>query len=82
MNIVYLFYKVFIILKIKVALINCSLSMASSEAKAEQNNGLMVLITAQLGVARADWGQEMLGKLPRQVTLIRGSLADEMFSLC
>ena len=38
-----------------MALINCNWSKAPS--KAAQNNGLMVLITAQLGVARPDWGQ-------------------------
>ena len=38
--------------------------MASSEVKAEQNNGLMVLITAQLGVAQADWGQEIWENYP------------------
>ena len=40
MSIVYLFYNVFILLKIKVALINCSWSKAPS--KAAENNGLMV----------------------------------------
>ena len=39
MNKVYLFYKVFIIFKINVALIDCSWSKAPS--KAAQNNGLM-----------------------------------------
>ena len=38
-----------------MALINCNWS--KSPSKAALNNGLMVLITAQLGVARPDWGQ-------------------------
>ena len=42
MSIVYLFYKVLVILKIKVALINCSWSKAPS--KAAKNNGLIVVI--------------------------------------
>ena len=54
MSIVSWFHKVFIILKMYVALINCNWSKAPS--KAAWNNGLMVLITAQLGVARPDWG--------------------------
>ena len=44
MNVV---FTAFIVLKIKVALINCSWSKAPS--KAAQKNGLIVLITAQLG---------------------------------
>ena len=48
MRIIYLFYKAFIVLKIKMALINCSWSMAPS--KADYNNGPMVLVTDQLGV--------------------------------
>ena len=55
-SIVYLFYKAFIVLKIKVVLINCRWSKAPS--KAAQNNGQMVLITAQLGVARPDLGSK------------------------
>ena len=54
MNIICLFYKVFIILKIKVALIDCSWSKAPSKAA---YNGLMALITAQLGVAQPNWGR-------------------------
>ena len=80
MSIICLFYKVFIVLKMKVVLINCSRSKTPS--KAAQNNGLIALITAQLGVARPDWGpQKKLGKLPRELILSRGSLADDMFSL-
>ena len=41
--------------KNKVALISCSWSKAPS--KATQNNGLMALIRAQLGVAWHEWGQ-------------------------
>ena len=42
MSIIYLFYKDFIILKIKVVLISYSLSKAAS--KAAENNGLISLI--------------------------------------
>ena len=38
-----------------MALINCNWSKAPS--KAASDNGLMVLITAQQGVARPDWGR-------------------------
>ena len=51
MSIADLFYKVFVISKIKVSLIDCSWSKAPS--KAAQNNGLMALITAQ-----SDWGEK------------------------
>ena len=77
MSIVYLFYKVFTVLKIKVVLINCSWSKAPS--KAVCNNGLIILITALLGGSQV---KEKLRKLPRELNLSRGSLADDMFSLC
>ena len=80
MSIVYLFYKVFFVLKIKLALINCSWSKAPS--KTALNNGLIVLITAQLGVARPDWGQREVRKITPGRYLSWGSLADDMFSLC
>ena len=67
MSIVNLFYEVFIILKIKVALINCSWSKAPS--KAAKNNVLIVLITAQLGVVQPDWGQKEVRKnYPRKLS--------------
>ena len=46
---------VFIILNIKIALINCSWSKAPS--KAAKNNGVMALIRAQLGVPWPERGQ-------------------------
>ena len=41
--------------------INCSWSKAPS--KAAKNNGLIVLITAQLGVVQPDWGQREVRKI-------------------
>ena len=79
MSIVYLFDKDFILLKIKVALIDCSWSKVL-RTKAASNNRPMASITAQLGVARPDWVKKKLGQLPREVIPSRGSLADAMFS--
>ena len=41
----------------------------------------MALISAQLGVACQIGVKDKLGQLPREVTLSRVSLADDMFSL-
>ena len=66
MNIIYLIYKFFIILKIKIALISYSLSKVSS--KTAENNGLMALISphsssagstpARVGYWRTDDGYQ------------------------
>ena len=42
-SMIFYFYKVFILLKIKVVLISCSLSKVAS--KAVENNGLMALMS-------------------------------------
>ena len=77
MSIVYLLYKVLIIPKIKVVLYNyiynCSCTKVPS--KADQNNGLMALIRAQLGIARTEWGQREFR------TSGWRSVADDMFPL-
>ena len=78
-NIVNLFYKVFIALKIQVTLINCSWSKAPP--KAAKNNGLMVLIRTQVGVTRPEWGQIEVRKITPGSYSSQESLAD-MFSLC
>ena len=49
MSMVYLFYKVFIILEINVALINHSWS------KAAENNGLIALIRSLLALSWQEW---------------------------
>ena len=77
MGIVYLFHQLFIILKIKVAIIGCSWSKAPS--RAAENNGPMVLIRTKLGAAWPEWGQKKLKQVPQE--LIWGSLTDDMFSL-
>ena len=59
-GIIYYFYKVFIILEIKVVLISCSLSKVTS--KAVENNGLMALISPHSAPCWAvpwqEWGIE------------------------
>ena len=55
MSIIYLFYEVFIILEIIVALISCSLS------KAAENNGLIAVMSPLLAVPWPEWGYGLWG---------------------
>ena len=80
MSIVYMFYEDFIILKIKVALINCSWSKVPS--KAVENNGADGLISptqppAGSTPARVGHGQTRW-RLPLQTTVTGGSWADKV----